>query len=206
MKKYDEEIIKYFSGLLNDEEKSKFLQKLKTDHSLKEEYDRLNNSIKELSSVRNSVELNETYFNNLLPKVKNNLKDYKKRSLLKEYALIAPAALIVLIVSYITFVDLKKESDFATSIANEVVKNIDDEELANNLLKDYTFESIIPYQKSEIDLEIYFPENVSLSLNNISQYIDFAKLDYSQIENISDPEFEKLYNNLSTLNFQKVSK
>ncbi|NMB81793.1 MAG: hypothetical protein GYA14_08240 [Ignavibacteria bacterium] len=205
MKKYDDEILKYLSGLMSPGEKNNFEEKLLNDPSLKEELEKVNSTLANINSIKD-IELNEIYFNNLLPKVRNNLAGYKRRKLLKEYALIVPAVIIILFTSYTIFMDLKSEIDYSTSIAGEVVNNIDDDELANNLLNDYSFESVIPYQSSRNNLDIYIPENLNLSLSNVSHYVDFAKIDYSQVENISGPELERLYNNLSMINFEKVSK
>lgn len=205
MKNYDEEILKYLSGLMNSEEINNFEKKLESDLYLKAKFDKINNILTNFNSVKDS-ELNETYFNNLLPKVRNQLTGRKRRKLFKEYALIAPAVIIVLFAFYITLIDKKSEIDFTNSLTGEVIKNINDEELADNLLKDYSFESEINYLSNEGDLDIYIPENLNLSFNNISHYVDFSKLDYSQVDNMSGPELEKLYNNLSTINFEKVPK
>lgn len=205
MKNYDDRVIKYLSGLMDPDDKSNFEEKLSNDPSLKEELEKINSVLANINSIKD-IELNETYFNNLLPRVRNKLTGYKRRKLLKEYALVVPAVIIILFTSYTIFMDLKSEIDHTTSIAGEVVKNINDDELANNLLNDYSFESVIPYQSNNNNLDIYIPDNLNLSLNNVSHYVDFSKLDYSQVENISGPELEKLYNNLSMINFEKVSK
>lgn len=205
MKKNNEEILRYLSGLMTPDETDNFLNKLKADASFKREFDKINGILSDFGTIRDS-ELNETYFNNLVSRVREKLPSYRRRKLLKEYAFIAPTVIVVLLVSYLTLRDIKSEIDSVDSFAGEVVKYIDNDELADNLMKDYSFESVISYQSSGNDLDIYIPENLNIPVNNISHYVDFAKLDYSQIENISGAELEKLYNNLSSLNFQKVSK
>ena len=205
MKKIDEDILKYLSGLMNNEEITEFENKLAVDSSFKERYNLIKEKAGEVSSVR-EIELNEAYFNNLLPKVHEKLIKRKKVKLIREYALILPTVITVLLVIIMSILDRNGEIDFPKSLASEVVNNIDDDELADNLIKDYSFESVLNMPQKNGEFEIYIPENVNLSLNSISQYVDFSKIDYSQVENISGNELEKLYNNLSAITFEKVSK
>ncbi|MBS3945560.1 MAG: hypothetical protein KGZ42_08685 [Melioribacter sp.] len=205
MKKIDEDILKYLSGLMNNEEITDFENKLAGDSSFKERYNQIKEKAGEFSSVR-EIELNEAYFNNLLPRVHNKLIKRKKVKLIREYALILPTVITVLLVIIMSILDRNGEIDLPKSLASEVVNNIDDDELADNLIKDYSFESVLNMSQRNGEFEIFIPENVNLSLNSISQYVDFSKIDYSQVENISGTELEKLYNNLSAITFEKVSK
>lgn len=205
MKKIDEDILKYLSGLMNNEEITDFENKLAGDSSFKERYNQIKEKAGEFSSVR-EIELNEAYFNNLLPRVHNKLIKRKKVKLIREYALILPTVITVLLVIIMSILDRNGEIDLPKSLASEVVNNIDDDELADNLIKDYSFESVLNMSQRNGEFEIFIPENVNLSLNSISQYVDFSKIDYSQVENISGTELEKLYYNLSAITFEKVSK
>ncbi len=205
MKKIDEDILKYLSGLMNNGEITDFDNKLAVDSSFKERYNQIKEKAGEFSSVR-EIELNEAYFNNLLPRVHEKLMKRKKVKLIREYALILPTVITVLLVIIMSILDRNGEIDLPKSLASEVVNNIDDDELADNLIKDYSFESVLNMQQRNGEFEIYIPDNVNLSLNSISQYVDFSKIDYSQVENISGNELEKLYNNLSAITFEKVSK
>jgi hypothetical protein len=205
MKKIDEDILKYLSGLLNEEEKTDFENKLAVDSSFKERYNKIKDKVDEFSLVR-EIDFNETYFNNLLPIVHEKLIKHKKVKLIREYALIIPTVVVVLFVTIISIINRNGEIDLPKSLATEVINNIDDDELADNLIKDYSFESVLNMSPANGEFEIYIPDNVNLSLNSISQYVDFSKIDYTQVENISGSELEKLYNNLSAITFEKVSK
>ncbi len=205
MKKIDEDILKYLSGLMYGEEKIDFENKLAVDSSFKERYNQIKEKAEEFSLVR-EIELNEVYFNNLLPKVHEKLRKRKKAKLIREYALVLPSVIAVLLVLLLTILNRSGEIDIPKSLASEVINNIDDDEQADNLIKDYSLESVLNLSQRNGEFEIYIPENVNLSLNSVSQYVDFSKIDYSQVDNISSAELEKLYNNLSAITFDMLKK
>ncbi|MEW6507107.1 MAG: hypothetical protein AB1432_05095 [Bacteroidota bacterium] len=205
MEKMDEEILKYLSEHLSDDEKADFEKRLISFPLLQERLNLVKERIAEFSTVR-EIKLNETYFNNLLPKLHERLARNRKVKIIREYALILPTIIVVLFITFYSIFNRNGDNDILKSLSTEVINNIDDDEFAENLIKDYSIESELNLSAANGDLEVYIPENINLSLNSIYNYVDFSKLDYSQFENISVAESEKLYNNLITIKFEKVSK
>jgi hypothetical protein len=205
MEKMDEEILKYLSEHLSDNEKADFEKRLISFPSLKERLNLVKERISEFSSVR-EFKLNDTYFNNLIPKLHERLARNRKVKIIREYALILPTVIVVLFITFYSLFNRNGDNDILKSLSTEVINNIDDDEFAENLIRDYSIDSDLNLSAANGDLEVYIPENINLSLNSIYNYVDFAKLDYSQFENISVAESEKLYNNLITIKFEKVSK
>jgi hypothetical protein len=205
MKKIDENILKYFAGLMNTEELERFEAQLKNDPELKNRFDPLNDQINEFRSI-NDIELNGLYFENMIPKLREKMRARRKYATLKKYSLAIPALAIILILYILIPFYNNGITDQPVSLANEIIKNINDDEIADNLINDFSMESALSYSLNGNGLDLYLPENVSLSLNSISPYVDISGLDYAQFEDLSNPEFEKLYNNLSMITFEKVSK
>ncbi len=205
MKKIDENILKYFAGLMNTEELKRFETQLKNDPELKNRFDPLNDQINEFRSI-NDVELNGLYFDNMIPKLREKMRAGRKYATLKKYSLAIPALAIILILYILIPFYNNGITDQPVLLANEIIKNINDDEIADNLINDFSMESALSYSLNGNGLDLYLPENVSLSLNSISPYVDISRLDYTQFEDLSNPEFEKLYNNLSMITFEKVSK
>lgn len=205
MKRIDEIILKYFAGLMNREEQDRFESELKNDSELKERFIELENRFNNLRSI-NVSEINDPYFENLIPKIRGKISSKKQYSIFNKYSLAIPVAAVVLVLFMIIPFYNNEFIDQPVSLAEEIIKNINDYEIADNLINDYSLESALSNSGNGNGLELYLPENVSLSLNTISDYVDISKLDYTQIEDLSNPEFEKLYNNLSMIKFEKVSK
>jgi len=205
MKKIDENILKYFAGLMNTEELKRFETQLKNDPELKNRFDPLNDQINEFRSI-NDVELNGLYFDNMIPKLREKMRARIKYATLEKYSLAIPALAIILILYILIPFYNNGITDQPVLLANEIIKNINDDEIADNLINDFSMESALSYSLNGNGLDLYLPENVSLSLNSISPYVDISRLDYTQFEDLSNPEFEKLYNNLSMITFEKVSK
>lgn len=205
MKKIDEIILKYFAGLMNSEEQSRFESELNNDSELKERFMKLENRMNDFRSI-NVSEINDPYFDNLVPKIRERLSSKKQYSIFNKYRLAIPVAALVLILFMLIPFYNNQITDQPVSLAEEIINNINDDEIADNLINDYSMESALSNSINGNGLELYLPENISLSLNSISPYVDISKLDYSQIEDLSNPEFEKLYNNLSMITFEKVSK
>lgn len=205
MKKIDEIILKYFAGLMNSVERDRFESDLKHDSKLKKRFIELENRLNDLRLVKES-KINDPYFDNLVPKIRERISSKKQYSIFNKYRLVIPMAAAVLILFMLMPVYNNEFTDQSVSLADEVIKNINDDEIAYNLINDYSMESALSNSINGNGLELYLPENVSLSLNTISPYVDISRLDYTEIEDLSNPEFEKLYNNLSMITFEKVSK
>ncbi|MDQ7815607.1 MAG: hypothetical protein RDU14_01115 [Melioribacteraceae bacterium] len=205
MKKIDEKILRYFAGLMEAEEVMRFESQLKNDPELKERFVYLENRLTDLLSVHD-IGVNDLYFDSIVPKLREKMTIKRKYSILKKYTLAIPIVSVILILFILTPFYDKEYIDQPVSLAYEIIKNINDDEIADNLINDYSLESALSFSENGNGLELYLPENVSLSFNTISPYVDISRLDYTQLENLSNAEYQQLYKNLSMITFEKVSK
>jgi hypothetical protein len=205
MKKIDEKILRYFAGLMEAEEVKRFESQLKNDPELKERFVYLENRLTDLLSVHD-IGVNDLYFDSIVPKLREKMTIKRKYSILKKYTLAIPIVSVILILFILTPFYDKEYIDQPVSLAYEIIKNINDDEIADNLIYDYSLESALSFSENGNGLELYLPENVSLSFNTISPYVDISRLDYTQLENLSNAEYQQLYKNLSMITFEKVSK
>ena len=205
MKKIDEKILRYFAGLMEAEEVMRFESQLKNDPKLKERFVYLENRLTDLLSVHD-IGVNDLYFDSIVPKLREKMTIKRKYSILKKYTLAIPIVSVILILFILTPFYDKEYIDQPVSLAYEIIKNINDDEIADNLIYDYSLESALSFSENGNGLELYLPENVSLSFNTISPYVDISRLDYTQLENLSNAEYQQLYKNLSMITFEKVSK
>lgn len=205
MKKNDDKILRYLSGLMDPVEEKFFLKELESDSNLSSRFHSIKEGIDGLSSTR-AIETDELYFNSLVPKVRERLELSDGKGILKKYSIAIPVLATVLIVALLTILPNKNGVEQNISLVDEIVNNIDDDEIADILINDHTFESVIAQNTNGNGFESLLPDDVSIPQTAINRYVDYSKVDYSQVENLSNPEFEKLYKNLSMITFEKVSK
>ncbi len=205
MKKNDDEILRFLSGLMDPDEENVFLKKLESDSYLSNRFHSIKERIDGLSSP-GEIEADDFYFNSLVPKVRERLELSEGKGILKKYSIAIPVLVTILIVALLTVLPERNGVEQTISLVDEIVNNIDDVEIADNLINDHTFESVIAQNTNGNGFESLLPDDVSIPQTAINRYVDYSKVDYSQVENLSNPEFEKLYKNLSMITFEKVSK
>jgi hypothetical protein len=199
MKKIDELIIKYFSGMLNDNELKNFEEHLKSDPNLSEQFDLVKKQLGFFSN-QPEIELDGSYFNNMVPQIRDRIENKRKVSLFRRISFAFPIAAILLVVLFINPFKRNEILNQPEFLASETLNNIDDIEVADKLISDYSFESFISFFTNGNNLETVFPDDVDISLKNISQYYDFSKIDLSEIEELSSQDLESLYSKLSMIN------
>lgn len=185
MEKNRELILKYLSGLLTEDEIKVFENDLMNDLDLKNEFDNVNNFL-----LVNKESVNEKYFINLLPNVREKiaLKKNKKR---KKVIFTIPALALSLILIFVLVSNLKKSSmdnfEFITDdtqALSQYFQEIDDETKAK-------YFDILTSQP--ISLENYKKEDQEKILNLYSTYTD----DLSYINSLTDEEVAKIFNELN---------
>lgn len=205
MKKNDDIILRYLSGLMNPEEEKIFLNEIESDPQYSARFHSIKGQIDGLSSP-GGIETDDLYFNSLLPKVREKLELSDGISIRKKYSIAIPVVVTLLLLALFTILPERNSIEQSVSLADEIVNNIDDDEIADNLINDHTFESVIAQNTNGNGFETLLPDDVSIPQTAITRYIDYSNLDYSRVEDLSNPEFEKLYKNLSMITFEKVSK
>lgn len=197
MKKINEKILKYLSGTMTEKEIEKFEEEIKVDISLSNECEDIKSILKGIS-IPEGIQLDERYFINLIPRIKEKL-DSKKRNPLSRRISYAIPALIIIIVIVFFFPSNKEKTDEAYRLlTEEVINNIDNEEVAGKYL-DYTLMQNLSYVGLNGEIDASIPSIIEMpseysTINNYEYYNE-----YSTYENYSDEELEKAYKYLSML-------
>ncbi len=202
-----EKILKYLSDLMNRDEKREFESLLENDSELQEEFNSIKKSLATLKRD-SEPEVNETYFVNLLPRARSKMEK-KKKGIAFGMKLVPPfAALIFLIVSTMFF-SRSFEDQFFTF--NEIQSLLS----ANNLTAAdkakldlvieenyYDFVNVTNTEGNDLENEL---STVNLQPEEIEQ-VEISDIpaeeDYQYIDNISQKDFNKIYEAIKKIKLQ----
>lgn len=201
MKKINEKILKYLSGLMNDEEKNAFERDMEKSDKLQAEFNSVKNMLEDLTV--SGVEADEKYFVNLIPKTRERIEKGIKRKSNKWIYYLAPALPVILAVVILYNLNNKNMRDNYLELAEAVVKNLDGNELANEYVFDLS------------QNPAYFTENVngdfSIGLENEINKIPDAYLNmayyssaetYQSLDQLSDEDLKILLAELNDFKLQ----
>lgn len=193
-----EEILKYLSDLLTDEERKEFEKRLETDAELKNEYETLANKLQTLKQNA-EPETNEIYFRNLQPSIRAKRN---KRSMWKYVPQISFAITAVIVIYLFGFSSSieKKESSFALDTA--IISNLGDEigdYFATPLEEEFLYLYSIS-DSEESSIEDILLLNGETHINELDAYEIPVIDDYEFLENISESEFEALLAEIDNFN------
>lgn len=193
-------ILKYLSDLMQDDEKIQFEERLKTDSKLKEEFDRVQASLNELSSTSN-LQDDSSYFNNLVPKIHDRMESKKR----KRNIILAPAisvAVTVLIIFFLQFPKSSEQNLFNLNISSDDLSTIVTDSdsfdvgdfIGSNFIEDYAY-----YNSSGADdLSSYLDDSFISEVNpeDIDTYYDNEQItNYGDFSNDDvDVVYEELIN------------
>ncbi len=197
--KNNETILKYLSGLMDETEKTRFEKELENSSVLYDEYAKIKQHLGNLKNA-GEAKVNSSYFNNLLPNVRERIERKKKYRYLRRtvYAVPALAALLVMFLMY----SPNKNGDVSiTDMVNDIVTKVDQNEVAGrymNLNNDFSdYDLYQPANPFEVEIPSGWEKSAeSYYLSNQVRYND----DYNLLENLSDKELEQVYNDLSKIN------
>lgn len=192
-------VLNYLADLLSEVERENFLSDLKTDSELAELYQ---TETKKLNSFEIPKSINEDYFTNLLPKVREKLD--KKRELRWYQNSFAKYAIpfIFIIAVGINFINFDNESMldnfsiFTDSSDYDLLLSSDNDFIDELLEEDYQSEDGL--------IEILDEENETnlISLNDFSDYSNVLEnnnyIDQIDTYSISEEEIEEILKNLSS--------
>jgi len=200
MKKNEEKILKYFSGSLNEKERTEFEKELSFSKELNNEFMFLKSQI-DFLKIDNEIPLDERYFANLLPRMKSRMEKRNFSYLSKKIYYIAPTlAAVTVLLFFIIKPSAVLESQYNT-LENEVVNNISDKEVSQKYLYeiegdpasvDLTFRDENLNSDITEDIDINNGALISLIEKNYSD-------DYSTLNKLSDKELEVIANNLNLI-------
>ncbi len=198
MKKNEEIILKYKAGLLNKKEEENFKEQLKNNSQLSKEYYAFE---KTLASIKETGEVNEFYFNNLLVKAKNKRAEFRTKSFKQKITYAFPLLLIIFLISYFFLGKYKSNNSVLTnkflSIENGNEKV--NESITDFIIDENTFgendnlaiavqEEI--YDITEKDLDEIMFENEVWNEDDYNEYLQY----------LSEKDLLEIYNNLKKQN------
>ena len=168
----DERILQYLDGQLTEDEKIKFEKELNYSPELKKKYEEYLSVQSKLNEFKN-IEVDETYFNGIIPEFRNRLETKKKSR--RIFSLSFANSLVAIILLY--FVLSPKSNNLNL---DEVVKNWTENDL--NYAVEYVnqhdsgFDILDDYNTTEIDSVISSMLTDELNLTNSSSV--YNSIDY----------------------------
>lgn len=196
MKKNNEQILKYLSGLMNESEKTQFENELQKSQVLKNEYEEIQKHLAEMIELK-SASLNETYFNNLLPKVKERINSKEKIILYKRLYYLVPVTAALLITIMFWPGTEQSLSEYTSQLTDEIINNIDYESVADHAFSEVYYTNELLYDSYNNDVfSISLPDDISISKEQLYNEIDIASYDYSILNDLSEEELKSIYNKI----------
>jgi hypothetical protein len=200
MKTNEEKILKYFSGLMNEIERTDFEKELSLSKELHDEFIYLKSRI-DFLKLDHEIQLDERYFANMLPLMRKRIEKRSAASYFKRIYYVAPTlAAVVVLLMFILKPSAIPENQYNT-LANEVVNNISDREVSQKYLYEIegdpasielTFREVNLNSELTADADVNNDELMSLIEKNYSE-------DYSTLSKLSDKELEVIANNLNLI-------
>ena len=188
----NDRILQYLDGQLTESEKEIFEKELNSSPGLKKEYDEYLSTQLELNEFKN-IEVDETYFNGIIPEFRNRLEVKKKTR--KIFSFSFANSLIAIILLY--FVLKPSGNNFNL---NEIAKKWTENDFNNAIEyvdQQYTDVDITDSYNAD-DLDSVFSSmltnELNLSSNNNPYQIIDNSLDYNKISSqINNTETSNIY-------------
>ena len=189
MKSNKEKVIKFLSGLMTEEEKKEFETELNSSPELKLLLEKYSNNMSELKML-SEVKVDESYFNTLIPKMREKLEVKKSRPLIYRFAPAIPAlTLSIFILVNILYLNFKTTNTFDDTLANLVAGS--DSTTIAEFVNDYSSSYLEDYSTDYNLPEDYFSD-IELTGQLRAEVID----SYNLYENLSEEDVDYIYNNL----------
>ncbi|GAB4295168.1 MAG: hypothetical protein Kow0098_17270 [Ignavibacteriaceae bacterium] len=194
MKKIEEKIFDYLDNRMSSAEKAAFRKELEQNAELKKRFQEIYRKLQSLNEFKN-IEVNELYFNSLIPRLKTSERERKFYIIKPAYAAIT----MILIAFIATFMFREFSTSRQTVTFSQIEENLSAEELYRFALHDgilaedislaAEIDSGINQQIDELIENELFSESVQDYLTDNSDYL-------SLMLDISDSEAERIYTQL----------
>lgn len=207
MKKNEERILNYLSGLMNSSERNQFEKELADSEELKNELDDVNSRINRVK-LTEPPEADERYFAGILPRVRESLAKEKKRAFRKYAFYLAPTAAAILIFSLFLFSPENEMVPHYKELAVEVINNFSDKEVSEKYFTQLeSAPSDIYLQRNSDELNLEIPEELEIINDSYIRLLDSpAANEYGTLNRLSDSDLEIVYEKLNSTTSQKVIK
>ena len=200
MKIYDEQIVKYLDGQFSAEEKIEFEKQLRYNEDLKKAFDEYQN-VNELISFAKTGEVNENYFDNIIPRFRQLLNKKIRVSPVKKLSY-AFVTVILFVGSFYIFDNYRVNNSSDNNTIESITQNISGEQI--NEMRDYLTDNswVVPNE----DLVYQAVDEDDFNLDGIMQSISTEEklnilTDY-QINNLEsfagEDELQQTYDELLT--------
>ncbi len=201
MKKNNEEIIKYLSGSMNESERKRFEEKLETSEELDLEFQ---NTLETISGLNlKNIEADETYFNNLVPRVRQRLEKEKKFSLRKKIYYLAPAlSIVLLVVLFYPRSNSIPDTNYK-ELAEVVVNNMTDKQVSEKYISDSVLDPSYNAAADKSDFTVGLENTAEKIPDSYIKLVDNSNAEVMRtLNNLPNEDLEKLYKELSNIKFQ----
>ena len=201
MKKINDEIIKYLSGMLDENEKALFKNKLDSSAELQEQLASAEQYLNDLNTK--DIPADEKYFVNLVPRVRQRIEKEKKYFVWKRLYYLAPAltvALIVMIFYPRTTVNVQNSyKDLAEIVAN----NISDDDVNSKYFTDITAESVYDELSNGVSYSIDLLTGDNHIPDSYISLMDYSNAETRQtLDNLGEKDLNEIYKKLNDINFK----
>jgi len=198
MQKINEDILKYLSGIFNENEKNAFEEKLKTSGELASQFSKT----KEVLSGFDlgNISVNENYFNNMIPLVRRRMDSQKRFFTLKKLYYLAPALTVVLLA--ILFYPRTEDSfqNHYQELAQIVATNIGDTDVSNKYLEENAIDPSYDIVASDKDFTVGLEDVVNSIPDSYLSRINNTEA-YQSLDDLSDDDLNKLCKELNEYKF-----
>ena len=197
MKYNDSDFEKYLSGKMTVEEKGKFKADLVISPELSRDFNKYK-KLKELIDETRSINLNQSYSSNILPRFRNKLEARDKFKFSQKVGAFVTAAASIVIGFFLTLNLLINENSGDNILAN-IIENEKDSIISSFEISEKSISKADSESLARMD-SIYkdaLAENISIryELDEInSNAIDFEDIDFEQY--ISEEEIDQIYASL----------
>lgn len=204
MKNYNDDMLKYLSGLMTDDEIISFKEELKKSPELNYRFENVKAKIFEIGRI-SEIPTDEAYFNNLLPLVHERNTQLKSKNYFAKFAYSLPVSIVLAVIIFLgifnrsdgslefeNFDNLINESLFDRSTAERVYTEIETYNYFSNLYSENAIPNIYTTNNDDYDSE--------------EDYYSGTIWNRSNLETLSDDEVNQLLLKLDNINLQRGTK
>lgn len=201
MKKIDDEILKFLSGSMKPDEVEKFNSKIKASVDFKNQLDEAKNILAELRT--GSIDTNEKYFVNLIPRMRERIEADKKHRLRKQLYYAVPVFAIALIVFLVYPRSNTAFENYYGELAQAVVNNIDDKDVSQKYLNDVSMEPAYAAAVKSDDFTLGLEDAVNNIPSSYLNVIGYSNAEtYQSLGNLSGDDIDNLCKELNDFKLQ----
>lgn len=192
-------ILKYISDLMEHDERIQFEKRLQVDSELKAEFESVKAKLNKFSNDAD-IELDSSYFNNIVPNVRKKLDSSTSKGLTR----FAPAfsfGIASLLIFLLSLPQIGDNSEFNFSLKSDEISSMISE-TNDTILTDYLETGLVnqydyySYQSTTEFPDIYIDDSI-LSEIGFDNSNDYSELNFTEsIDDLSNEEVNLIYEEL----------